>query len=557
MAIKREKLRWNGWGWAEKTYELGASAEQLWSWIGENLGMKALPRTPAKPLDEVSFPDPGLPHLMLDELRIIVGPSQVKVDKFERAFHAMGQSYHDLLRLRAGWIEAVPDVVVYPRSAEETVAVLQLAERENVAVIPFGGGSSVVGGVNAAKQKDQNGIIVLDTTLLDKLVDIDPISRKAKIQAGIYGPELEEQLQAKGWTLGHYPQSFEFSTLGGWIAARGAGQQSNLYGKAEHWLAGARLATPRGLWSTEDYPASAAGPDLRQLVAGSEGVLGVIVDAEVKIHPLPPMKDYRGYLFKNFESGVNCVRRLVQEGVNVATLRLSDVDETKFQSKFSGFGKEKSVVEQLFKQYLAWRGYTDTPCVMLIGLEGSSSDVVHALGRCRRITTEEGGTSLGTSPGENWYAHRFEMPYLRDPMMDRGIGVDTLETATHWANVPTLHQEVTKALRDAVEVAGDKGIVMCHISHAYEDGCSLYFTYVFPIEPKDPIGQWRRIKNAASDALSKFHGTISHHHGVGEDHRPWMEAEKNAIGIEILRAAKKQVDPKNLLNPGKLLPNKK
>ncbi len=556
MTIDRQTLRWNGWGPAKQDNPLPDGAPQ-WGWIRETLGLSVLPSTPAKRLSDITLTPC---HLSADDIASfeeIVGNNQVRTDDYERAFHARGKSYHDLLYVRAGDLAVAPDGVIYPRSSAEVQQLITLCADRNIAIVPFGGGSSVVGGVNAHARNAEDKLVTIDTTLMDKILEIDRVSMTARIEAGIYGPALEEKLQAQGLTLGHYPQSFQFSTLGGWVAARGAGQQSNRYGKAEKWLVSTRLATPAGTWSTEETPASAAGPNLNQIVAGSEGTLGIICDATVKIHAIPAAKDYRGYLFKNFEAGVDVAREINHAGIPVAMVRLSDAPETYFFQAFSatGAGGLKSKLQNLF---LKWKGLADNPCLMLIGIEGEKETVSWARERTEAICKKGGALAIGSGAGDKWYHGRFNSPYARDPMMDRGVGIDTLETSTHWSNIMNLHQKVTSAIEAAIEDTKAeptaKGIVMGHVSHSYPDGASLYFTFVFPRDLKDEVGQWQKIKRAASDAILANGGTISHHHGVGTDHTPWMEEEKGSMGLSLLRTLKEKLDPKGIMNPGKLLP---
>jgi len=555
MTIDRQSLRWNGWGPAKQDNPLPDGAPQ-WTWIRETLGMDVLPSTPAKSLSEITLPPCHLSKEELSAFEAIVGEGQTRTDDYERALHARGKSYHDLLYVRAGDLAVAPDVVLYPRTPDEVQQVLTLCSEKDITVIPFGGGSSVVGGINAHGRSAEDKVVTLDLTLMENILNVDRISMTARIEAGIYGPQLEEKLQAQGLTLGHYPQSFEYSTLGGWVAARGAGQQSNRYGKAEKWVISARLATPTGAWSTEEAPASAAGPNLNQIVAGSEGALGVICDATVKIHEVPETKDYRGYLFKNFADGVEVARTINHADIPVAMVRLSDAKETYFFQTFGGSGGG-GLKSKLQAAFLKWKGFAETPCLMLIGLEGEKETVAWAKERTSAICKKAGALSLGSGAGDKWYHGRFSSPYARDPMMDRGIGIDTLETATEWSNILPLHKKVTEAIETALaenmEKAGQSGIVMAHVSHSYPDGASLYFTFVFPRDLTNEVGQWQKIKRAASDALLANGGTITHHHGVGTDHAPWLEEEKGATGISLLKTLKAKLDPKGIMNPGKLL----
>lgn len=554
MTIDRRTLRWNGWGSARRSNPLPPGAP-AWRWIREALNVSRLPDTPAVPLGAIALPPCRLADAVLAGLRRIAG-DRVHTGAYERAFHARGKSYHDLLHLRAGELDLAPDAVVYPRSACEVLAVVELCAEHGVALVPYGGGSSVVGGVNAVARTPGGAVVTLDTTGLASVLEIDRISMTARIEAGIYGPALEQQLAVHGVTLGHFPQSFEYSTLGGWIAARSAGQQSNRYGKAEDWLVSARLATPRGFWSTESAPATAAGPDLNQLVAGSEGTLGVICEATVKLHPLPASRDYRGYLFPGFAAGVEAARRIRQAEIPTAMVRLSDAAETRFFRALSP--GRRGLAATLERAFLTVKGLAGAPCLMLIGHEGDDDAVAWARGRTEEVCKRLGALALGARPGERWYRTRFDAPYSRDPLLDRGVGVDTLETATRWSNIAALHEKVARAIRAAMQAnmpaPGARGVVMAHVSHSYSDGASLYFTFLFPRQLDREVEQWQAIKQAASEAIARGGGTISHHHGVGTDHLAWLAHEKGALGMALLEATKRELDPQGVLNPGKLVP---
>jgi alkyldihydroxyacetonephosphate synthase len=556
MSGDRTKIQWNGWGAAGFKNPL-AGREEVWTWLAAQLGMPSLLATPARPLDEIALAESRLIPADIEKFTALLGADRMRADKYERAFHALGRSYHDLLRLRAGDLSLAPDAVLYPRGADEVQAVLAYASEAQIAVVPYGGGTSVVGGVSAQKGS-LRAVVTLDLSGMDRVEDIDTVRGTATAEAGIYGPTLEKNLAAKGMTLGHYPQSFEFSTLGGWIAHRGAGQQSSRYGRPQDWLVSVRLATPRGLLSTEDFPASAAGPRLTDLAIGSEGVFGVVTDATVRVRRAPAVKDYRGWLFRDFASGTAAIRQAVQEGVPVAMLRLSDAEETRFYRAFGSLGKRRGLKTALSDLYLKTRKFDDHAALLVAGFEGSRSDVRTARDRFAFVARRLGGISAGQGPGKRWYEGRFHGPYLRDPLMDRGVGVDTLETAASWSKIDTLHTAVhsalSKAIRETAPRPGALGIVMCHLSHSYRDGASLYFTYIFPRALDGEIAQWRAIKTAASDAIAANGGTISHHHGVGEDHLPWIAKEKGELGIAVLRAIKQTLDPEGILNPGKLIP---
>jgi alkyldihydroxyacetonephosphate synthase len=556
MTIERNTIRWNGWGWAAHKDAL-AERDEVWDWLSHELGMPSLLATPARPIEEIKLAPSRLTPAERILLVSIVGADRVRDDTYERAFHALGRSYHDLLRLRAGDLATAPDAVIYPRGTSEILAILALASESGIAIVPYGGGTSVVGGVSAEPGPFKSAL-TLDLSGMDRMGDIDPGAGTASAQAGIYGIALEKALQAKGATLGHYPQSFEFSTLGGWIAHRGAGQNSIRYGKAEDWLVSAKLATPRGMFETESFPASAAGPRLTDLIAGSEGQFGIITEATFRIRPLPEASDYRGFLFRDFASGASAIRQAMQEDIPAAMLRLSDPEETRFYRAFGAIGKKPGVKNWIERSYLDYRGVDAKSCALIAGFEGSARDVAEGRRRFGALAKRLGAISIGRGTGERWREGRFHGPYLRDPMMDRGVGVDTLETAASWTKLDALAQAVRTALENTIRATaptpGARGIVMCHMSHAYPTGASLYFTFIFPRALDGEIAQWQAIKKAASDAIASHGGTISHHHGVGEDHLPWMVNEKGALGLEALRAVKRVFDPKGILNPGKLIP---
>lgn len=556
MGQDRTKLRWNGWGWAARKDDV-AQRDEVWTWLASELGMPALLATPARALEDLTLPDSKLSLQDRVELSGIVGSNQLRDNAFERAFHALGRGYHDLLRLRAGDLSNAPDAIIYPRGTDEVVAALALASRKRIAVVPYGGGTSVVGGV-ASLRGDCGTVIALDLSEMDRVIEIDPISCTATVEAGIYGPALENALKAKGFTLGHTPQSFEFSTLGGWIAHRGAGQGSNRYGRAEDWLVAAKFATPRGLIETGTYPASAAGPQLKDLIVGSEGTFGIVTEATVRVHRLPDLCEYRGYLFRDFQSGAAAIRAAMQDGCTCAMLRLSDAEETRFLRAYGRLGKAKGALALLGGQYLKFRRFRDKPCLLIAGYEGGVEATSAMRKRFGVIAGRFGVLAVGRKVGEQWRQSRFQTPYLRDPMLDRGVGVDTLETATTWSRLDGLYTATRTALEDSIrETApreGAHGVVMCHISHAYPDGASLYFTYIFPRAIAGDIEQWEKIKSAATEAILANGGTLSHHHGVGLDHLPWMAREKSELGLDVLRAVKTALDPEGIMNPGKLIP---
>ncbi|WP_033441117.1 FAD-binding oxidoreductase [Saccharothrix sp. NRRL B-16314] len=475
-------------------------------------------------------------HAALDA---VVGPGYVRVDRDSRAGRAGGLSYVDLLRQRGAGDPAVPDAVVLPASPEQVTDVLKACVEHDVAVVPFGGGTSVVGGVNALRG-DKAAVIALDLHRLDKLVSVDPVSRLAVLQAGLTAPRADQLLAAHGLTVGHVPQSYERATIGGFAATRSAGQASSGYGRFEDMVEGLRLATPVGEWRLGRAPASAAGPDLKQLVVGSEGAFGVITEVTLRVRPRPEVERYEGFVVDGWARGSALVRELAQRRVLADVTRLSDVDETEVSLALAGGWKTDAL-----KAYLRARGVRQ-PCLLVLGWHGADQAEV----KRRRAETLRGvkAVSLGTALGEAWRHGRFNGPRQRDALLDIGVCVETLETATHWSTVSELRSAVREALVDAL----GECVVMCHISHAYETGASLYFTVLAARDAADPIGQWQVAKAAASEAIAGL-GTISHHHAVGTDHAPYLEAEIGGLGLDVLASVKRTLDPTGVLNPGKLI----
>lgn len=554
MRYDRKRLKWNGWGWQDSQYDFAGGEDAFWNVVQQELGIKELSRTPACLLEDLSVPASRLTTDQQNRLEQLLG-ARLKCDDYERVFHARGRSYSDLLALRSGELGEVPDAVVYPVNATEIESLLAFARSERLALIPYGGGSSVVGGINAARKAGQSAILTLDMSLMNRLLRLDPVSLLASFECGIYGPHLEEILNTQGFTAGHTPQSFEFSTLGGWIAARGAGDRSNRYGKMEDILAAARVLTPTGEWRTLSLPASAAGPDLNHLIAGSEGLLGVIVEATIRIHPLAAVQHQTGFLFRDFATGVKAVQALAQSSDPPAMLRLSDENETQFLFR----SRKKSTAassQSLLKKVMASQGYTQTPALLLTGLEGAASEVWPELPRLTTRCVAAGAFPLGASVAASWSQSRYSTPYLRDQMLEYGAAVETLETATSWARLLPLYQAVRTALQESINSQlsdGQRGYVMTHISHVYPDGASLYFTFAFPRLTGREQEQYLQIKKAACESIVAQGATLSHHHGLGSDHAPWIAKEKGEVGMSILKAVKASVDPEGILNPGKWL----
>ncbi|MDH7486736.1 MAG: FAD-binding oxidoreductase [Anaerolineae bacterium] len=550
--MSRDNLRWWGWGTLDQTYDL-SERPGFWPFLSEELGLTGEERGPQADLDRITLPASRLSPDDLDALTAIVGAEHLSAEHKARVTHAVGKSYPDLMRLRLGQIEHAPDVVVWPGSEEEVAALLALAVRRHWSVIPFGGGSSVTGGLTALGEWPA---ISLDLARLNQVLAVDPISHTVTAQAGILGPALEQALNVEGFTLGHFPQSFEFSTLGGWIATRAAGQQSIRYGKIEDMVEWLRMVTPQGVIETRHVPASAAGPSLKEMLVGSEGAFGVITQATMRLRPLPTLRDTRGLLFRSFADGVAAIRAMMQSDRPPAMARLSDVAETRAYQALSParHGRAARLTRTIGTRLMKRRGIElHGACLMILGCEGDEQSVPEDMDAALTVCAAQGAFHLGRSPGEAWYAERFALPYLRDVLLDHGVLVDTLETATTWDNLLPLYQAVGQAIAEAIEAEGVKPLVMCHVSHAYTDGASLYYTFLARQVAGREIAQWELIKRRATETIMQHGGTLSHHHGVGSDHRPWLEREHGPLGVAALRALKHTFDPYGVMNPGKLL----
>ncbi len=555
MSIAREELRWNGWGRMGEAASFSSARERaLLDALASRLGRELQPTPPPVELDEVRLPPSKLDPASLAALRAACGEQGVRTSPFERVTHALGKSLPDLLRLRRGDVEAVPEAVVYPADEGAVAAVLRLARSARLAVVPFGGGTSVVGGVDARTGEGQGGALCLDTTRLDQLLRVDAESGTATVQAGIDGPALEAALAGHGFTLGHFPQSFEHSTVGGWVATRSAGQQSDGYGAIDELLVAVRVVTPEGVIRTLAVPHAATGPDLKQVVLGSEGTLGVIVEATLRVRPSPAAHDDRGMLFRSFSDGVAAIREIAQSELPIGMLRLADADETELSLLLRHDPERRFDPTALALAAAARRGYGKGRCVLIYGAEGASARGVRAvLARARAAGRRHGGLPLGRGPGRSWRRERFRTPYLRDWLLDRGVAVDTVETSLSWSRLQAGHQAILRALRGALQRHAGAGLAMAHLSHSHHDGACLYFTVLYPLDRERELEQWGEFKATASEAILDAGGTLSHHHGVGIDNRPWLPREKGELALAALRGLKHVVDPDGVMNPEKLL----
>lgn len=525
--------RWNGWGNPQTYYPLPEPArDYLTSLFGQ------LDPAPDASFEAVlrSVPDPRLPaHPLVD-----VSPAA-------RLTHARGQSLPDWVALRSGRIPAFPDGVACPTDEEQVRALLTFARRVGAAVIPYGGGTSVVGHINPLAGPAPT--LTLSLERMTRLLELDEIGQTAVFEAGVTGPALEAALAARGYTLGHFPQSHEYSTLGGWIAARSSGQQSYHYGRIEQLFLGGHVETPLGSLDLPHFPASAAGPDVREMILGSEGRMGVITRARVRISRLPQAEAFYGVFFPTWEQGMEAVRCMAQERLPVSMLRLSNPQETETTLILSG----KPWVETALRG-LGWLGYGPERSLLIFGVTGSAAHVRRTRRQAAAICRRFGGLFVGTAAGHTWQKNRFLAPYLRNTLWETGVAVDTLETVIPWPRLGEAARAAPAAIVAAMEKFDEKVLAFAHLSHIYRDAASLYTTFLFrrTADPDELLERWQAMKHAASLTIQQFGGTISHQHGVGTDHAAYLPAEKGALGMEAIRAVCKAFDPDGMMNPGKL-----
>jgi len=527
--------RWNGWGDDSMDFPVPGCAR---AYLEEVLGEGT--RTPGASLSGVigRVPRPRLPTHKL-----------VTHDPLHRVRHARGQSLPDWIALRSGNVPLFPDGVAYPQTTNQVRELMLYAKEAGARLIPYGGGTSVVGHVNPPG--GDAPVLTMDMGRMNRLLRLDEKSGLATFGAGAGGPEVEAQLRAHGLTLGHFPQSFEYSTIGGWVATRSSGQQSAFYGRMERLFAGGRLESPAGTMELPPFPASAAGPDLRELVLGSEGRMGVLTHAIVRAVPLPEREGFFGVFFPDFRSGLSAVMAMVQARLPLSMARLNNAAETHTSLLLA----ERPGQVAMLERYLGLRRAGPEKCLALLGCTGRASLCRATRRAALSIARANGGIHIGRAPGNAWRLNRFRIPYLRNGLWEAGYATDTLETALPWSQVVAAMTAVEAELGNGLDTIGERVHVMSHVSHVYPDGASLYTTYIFRLapDPAETFDRWLKLKTSASLAIAAHGGTISHQHGVGIDHAPYLPPEKGKLGMATLGAAIGVFDPGGMMNPGKLI----
>ena len=550
-------MKWWGWGPEGESFTI-ADRPDLVPFIQDQLGVD-LTRVIDPPPDfaEVNVPAPRLPAALRRALVAAVGAPFVSTDDLDRVVHARGKSLRDIIRQRRGDLPRVPDAVVRPAGEAEVTALMAAALARDAVLIPFGGGSSISGSLEAPPD-ERRPVISVDLGRMDRVLELDEQSGLARVQAGVAGPALEEQLQARGWTLGHYPDSFTHSTLGGWIATRSSGMQSDRYGDIADITRGLRVVAPTGMLVVQPIPTMSTGPSIREMVLGSEGRLGIITEATVHVRRLPEQRTILGYLFPDFNAGLRAMEEIAHSEHHVSISRVADAAETQFS--FSMRKPASSVAERLqsdaLQLFLTRRLRWDTSrlCLSFIGYEGSARHVTQTRQAVGQIVTRHGGLCIGSGPGALYDQKKFDTPYIRDFLLDRGAAGDVAETAMPWSRLEPVYAAATAAARSAFAATGVRGYVMCHLSHSYWAGACLYFTFAFAAPPtRDTIPVYDAIKSAVQQAFVDHGATLSHHHAVGTEHAPWLEQDVTEPGVAMLRALFDGVDPGRHLNPGKIV----
>jgi alkyldihydroxyacetonephosphate synthase len=555
MADEPRHMKW--WGWGNEDAEFNARAHPgFWPYARAVLEIEENDfRTPEWKLEAVELPEPCVDERFLSKLRSFLAPTQISGQPKERVVHAYGKGFRDLLRLRRGLATGAPDLVVYPESEREVCLTLRAAAERDVVVIPFGGGSNISGCLERMESRRMS--VSLDMRRLRRVLGVDARSCTARIEAGIFGPDLEQQLGAYGMTLGHFPDSFLHSTLGGWIATRSAGMQSDRYGKIEDMVLAVRMVTTEGVLATRVVPKSSNGIDVNHLCIGSEGTLGVITEATMRVHPQPQSRLLRGYLFPEFESGLEAIHECVRQECMPSMVRLNDPDKTALSLAFRPPASHFSQgVSRLFKGYLRVRGFElPRACLMLIAFEGRESEVARQLHQVQAIYRRFGAVSMGATAGKSFEATKYDFPHIRDFLLDRDVTTDVSETSTVWSNIVPLYKGTMDVLRANILESGVHPWAGCHISHTYQCGASVYFTFGFKQQPGQELEQYLRVKRALHQSFSDHGATLSHHHAVGTEHLPWLATEISPLGVEAIAALKRGLDPNNIMNPGRLQPS--
>ncbi|KAL6048649.1 putative FAD binding domain/FAD linked oxidases, C-terminal domain containing protein [Balamuthia mandrillaris] len=567
-----QKLKWNGWGEKGAYYDFnhrglvahsrtGVEFPKVMQFAKDVWDLDTLDNTPSVDVEEVlsQLPEPLVNEGFVTALKTFLSANQVSFDGMARLCHTYGSSLRDLMRLHKGIISEPPDVVVFPQSHEDVERLVQAAHTHDVALIPCGGRTNIVGACEPERDEKRRMIVSVDLRRMNKVLWIDKKTMTACIEVGILGPDMEDSLQREGVSLGHDPDSFQWSTLGGWLATCSSGMQSDKYGDIEDMCVSLKIVTPTGTITTPAVPRNGSGPTMKHFFVGSEGTLGIITQAVMKVHAVPPVQEFHAFLFPRWEDGLEAIHHIVRKEALPAMIRLYDPQET--QMSFSIKPRNPAVAEvlsKLVKKYLEKiKGFDMKEiCLMIVGFEGEAYNVKHQKGIVKSILKQHKGFGVGTGPGKSWYTKRYELPMFRDFLLNHGMWVDVAESSMSWSNALALYQDVKQSTWAAIETHNVPGWVGAHVSHTYSNGVCIYFHYASlqTGEGDEYLNVYLDAKKAATEAILRNGGALSHHHGVGFEHVPWMGRYFDEGSLRILRTLKHTLDPKNVCNPGKLLP---
>ena len=557
--VKRHK--WWGWGlddvafnWRNKPGFAPLADEKI------GLDLRTMP-DPVEP-DLADFPVPAtrLDPAHRAAIVHVVGEANLRDDDEYRVVHSFGRSLPDLFRVRHGDFTRLVDAIVYPGDEDEVAAVLRLVIEHDLVLIPYGGGSCISGSLTP-DISEQRPILSMNLGRMDRVLEIDDTSGLARVQAGVYGPDLEEQLNAEGWTMGHFPDSFTYSTVGGWAATRSSGMQSDKYGDIEQIVRGLRMVHPDGVVRTKAIPGRDAGPSVHEMVLGSEGRLGIITECTVQVHRIAPVRQVIAYMYPDWEHGIRGMHAISRSEVKPTFTRLSDGPETRFslalvKEPSSTKGKVAAKVQDGLFAYLRSKGWdtTEEMCISYVCFEGSKERVEREKAIVKKIVSRNGGITLGAGPGAVYDQKKFDTPYLRDFLLNYQVFGDVCETGASWSTLNEVHSKVYDAYYRSRKEAGGPGFMFCHMSHSYHGGACLYFTFAFPYTSDETaLEEYYGAKNAVQQTFVDIGSGVSHHHGVGVEHRPWMEQDLGETGARMIRGLFSDNDPGRNLNPGKVL----
>jgi len=551
-SVKQQK--WWGWG-AEGIQFSFADKPKFAPFVMDVIGVDVT--KPAPRVAELSSFDIPTTQLSADLRAALVdaiGEEYVVEDDEYRVIHAFGRGVRDLVRVRRGQFGRLPDAVVYPGSEDDVVGIVNAAVAHDAVVIPYGGGSNIVGALEAVPTETRQ-VLSIDMGRMNKVLEIDEASGLARIQAGVLGPDMEVQLNAKGWTMGHFPDSFVWSTLGGWIATRSTGMQSDKYGDIADITRGLRMVMDGQVLVLRPLPSSSSGPSVREMVLGSEGRLGIITEAWVNVHRLPPVREIQAYFFPTYDAGLQAMQWITESDAAPSITRVMDANETQFSM---ANGKKSSRVSHLMtraiQEVMTRKGWDLNQIALgFVGYEGTAVHVRYEKSLVGKVVSRAGGMSVGKGPGVLYDQKKYDIPYIRDFLLDRGIPADVSETATPWALLKQIHDTTVAAASKAMEKAGVQGFIMCHLSHSYHSGACQYFTFAINDSSEHNMESYDLVKRAIQQSFMDNGGTISHHHGVGEEHSPWLDQDISPAGVFIQRKLFDGVDPDRRFNPGKII----